>query len=830
MKWHFIFLHYISMFVNAQVMFMPSSIQDNIFKQFELFPQEKLHLHTDRTMYVSGEKIWFKAYLVDAYSHKFPTYSQYVYVELISSSDSLVQRVMISPDENGLFHGHIFLSELLSEGNYTIRAYTRAMENLGDDYFFTKNIQIGWIDGGNGENRGNGGSGENPSLPFVSEQERNGDDYEVSFFPEGGYLTEGVINLVAFKAINRNGASEIITGEIVDNENNVVVADVKTVFAGMGSFPLGATPGKSYFLVSTNSAGQVNRFPLPSAKKTCTITTLHRDNQFIVMLKKSPDIPQRALYVLIHNKGEVVHYSQWDYGKGYISMSGDQLPSGVIQILLLDEQLNPISERLIFNNARKEQANLAFSTDKDSYGKREKVIATIKEVHSLSPSLSGRDGVGLLSHLSIAITDNSDISIDSLNTISASLLLSSELRGYIESPGYYLQETKEAAYALDHLMMTHGWRRYELSEVIKGNYKHPVTEFELTKEISGSVKTYLAGRPVVNREVMLIPNNQSMMRTTTDSDGKFRFALHYPDSASFFVMANNPTGRENVKITLNPEVFPKLKNAPVSRSLFPAIVDKEREQTIDFISKAEKRAQYDEDIKVVNLAEIEVTANRIKKKDELRLSTNPFNSSADITLYREELKQRMPNRRFTADFLWLVAGAKVDYNIFTKEPMGVRVGTGQGYALIYIDGLPSTIDELNAIPSDLIESIDIFKGASASLYGVRGANGIVSVTTGGVSLDNSKDLKSNAITFAPLGFQKPVEFFAPKYDTPESKNFGIPDYRTTIYWKPDLLVSEEGKESFEFYTSDFPTTYSVVIEGMTQEGKIIRQVERIEVR
>jgi len=817
-------------------MFMPSSAQDSIFKQMELFPQEKLHLHTDRTTYVPGERIWFKAYLVDAYSHKYPTYSQYVYVELIGSSDSLVQRVMISPDENGLFHGWIFLSELIPEGDYTLRAYTRFMENLGDDYFFKKNIRIGRIGGGNRGSRENGenrGSGENLSLPFVSEQERNGDDYEVSFFPEGGYLTEGVINLVAFKAINRNGASEIITGEIVDNENNVVVADVKTVFAGMGSIPLGATPGKSYFLVCTNNTGQVKRFPLPAARKTCTITTLQRENQFIVMLKKSPDILQRPLYVLIHIKGEVVHYALWDYGKGYISMSGDQLPSGVIQILLLDGQLNPISERLIFNNTRKEQANLAFSTDKDSYGKREKVIATIKEVHSLSPSLSGRDGVGLLSHLSIAITDNSDISIDSLNTISASLLLSSELRGYIESPGYYLQETKEAAYALDHLMMTHGWRRYELSEVIKGKYKHPVTEFELSKEIAGSVKTYLTGRPVVNREVVLIPNDQSMMRTTTDSDGKFRFALHYPDSASFFVMANNPTGRENVKITLNPEAFPKLKNAPVSRSLFPAIVDNEKEQigiSIDFIQKAEKRAQYDGEMKVINLAEIEVTANRIEKKDELRLSTNPFNSSADITFSREELKQRMPNRQFAADYLWLVAGAKVEYSHNIKQPLGVYFGTNRGYALIYIDGLPSTIDELNAIPSDLIESIDIFIGASTSLYGVRGANGIVSVTTGGVSLDNSKDLKSNAATFAHLGYQKPVEFYSPKYDTPESKNFGIPDYRTTIYWKPDLLVSEEGKESFEFYTSDFPTTYSVVIEGMTQEGKIIRQVERIEVR
>jgi uncharacterized protein YfaS (alpha-2-macroglobulin family) len=104
--------------VSAQDKLTLESIQDSVIKQLELFPQEKIHLHTDRTMYVPGEKIWFKAYVVDAFSLQFPTHSQYVYVELINSSDSLVHRVMVSCDENNLFHGHIFLSEVVPEGYY----------------------------------------------------------------------------------------------------------------------------------------------------------------------------------------------------------------------------------------------------------------------------------------------------------------------------------------------------------------------------------------------------------------------------------------------------------------------------------------------------------------------------------------------------------------------------------------------------------------------------------------------------------------------------------------------------------------------------------------
>jgi len=76
----------------------------------------------------------------------------------------------------------------------------------------------------------------------------------------------------------------------------------------------------------------------------------------------------------------------------------------------------------------------------------------------------------------------------------------------------------------------------------------------------------------------------------------------------------------------------------------------------------------------------------------------------------------------------------------------------------------------------------------------------------------------------------PVEFYSPQYETLENKQLSIPDYRTTIFWKPNIVISNEEEEtSFEFYTSDFPTTYSVVIEGLTVDGRIVRQVEKIRV-
>ena len=167
-----LFLNF-SLLANAQLTVTQDAIQDSILTQLTLFPQEKLHLHTDRTVYVPGEKIWFKVYVADAATHQ-STYSQYAYVELINPSDSLVRRVMVRSDTTGLFHGNLFLSDYIPEGDYMLKAYTRFMENLGDDYFFTKPIRINNLE----------------SEKTKQEKKQSNNNYEVSFFPEGGNLTD----------------------------------------------------------------------------------------------------------------------------------------------------------------------------------------------------------------------------------------------------------------------------------------------------------------------------------------------------------------------------------------------------------------------------------------------------------------------------------------------------------------------------------------------------------------------------------------------------------------------------------------------------------------
>ena len=63
-------------------------------------------------------------------------------MELINPTNNLVERVKLRPDSTGCFYGQIQLDDELGEGDYVLRAYTRFMQNIGEDYFFTKQVYI----------------------------------------------------------------------------------------------------------------------------------------------------------------------------------------------------------------------------------------------------------------------------------------------------------------------------------------------------------------------------------------------------------------------------------------------------------------------------------------------------------------------------------------------------------------------------------------------------------------------------------------------------------------------------------------------------------------
>ena len=525
---------------------------------------------------------------------------------------------------------------------------------------------------------------------------------------------------VTFKALNRNGYSETVSGVIID-DTGVEITSVKTVHAGMGVFNFQPDAGKRYWLKCTNENGLEKRFELPHANfQAYALTVSSSDQHFNIEVRRSVQASDMPCYLLAVCRGAALYFSEWDSKQGAISFPKEYLPAGVIQMILFDGQMNPLSERLIFSK-NDASTPVEFRTDKEVYEKRDKIVSTLSFPDSFSlPLGEGRGGASI----SVAITDDKDIAVDESTTILSSLLLSSELKGYIENPAYYLQDD----YAMDLLMMTHGWRRYNIPEVVKGNIDYPRIPFQMDQEISGQTLSLGFRNPVSGSEIILMSPNELRL-SSTDNNGLFFFQeLNFPDSTTFILNAlrSRNVDRDRLKLVVSDESFPVLNYAsqtPIFETMVPAT---EAElQVKAFIEKAEHRAMYDDDISMVyEIPEVIVTASRTTNdRNEPRLRFWANNGS-NQTIRRDELEKR--NLTYVADYIaMLVPGAMYVSGRGGPPMVSWRTIEGRGTPVVFVDGFHHP--EGWEIPVVEIESIDIFK--SGHQFGMIGAGGVISITT-----------------------------------------------------------------------------------------------------
>lgn len=105
------------------------------------YPQEKVHVMTDKPSYYGGDTIRFRAFVADASTHRPLHISKYLYVELINPYDHADLRVKVM-ERGGVYEGYLPLDPLFAEGDYSLVAYTAFMENAGENYFFRKRLSV----------------------------------------------------------------------------------------------------------------------------------------------------------------------------------------------------------------------------------------------------------------------------------------------------------------------------------------------------------------------------------------------------------------------------------------------------------------------------------------------------------------------------------------------------------------------------------------------------------------------------------------------------------------------------------------------------------------
>ena len=783
---------------------------------------EKAYLQFDKPYYAAGDTLYFKAYVTMGERHEPSTLSSVLHVNLINTNNKIDQNIKLQLD-SGLSWGDFALPDSLPAGNYRVRAYTQWMRNNGDDRFFDQTIAVGSLNG----TRVPEGGVKQP-VKMVNNKA------DVQFFPEGGSLVAGIRSKVAFKAIGTNGLGINVKGVVVGNDDKEV-CEFESAHLGMGYFYLEPKEGKTYRAKVAYSNGLLEVFDLPKPEPSGIVLSVNNDliakATVKVQVSKAYFKENRDKdYTLLINSGGIITtaFCTLDSQAITLNILKRKLHTGIAAFTLFSSSGEPLCERLLFVQ-NYDRLNLDVKSDKSTYTNRGKVSIKLKSKNRADSAVTG--------HFSVSVTDENKLPVNenNENTILNNLLLTSELKGYVEQPNYYFTDTSaNVAKNLDLLMLTQGYRRFTWRQVLDDNNTPLPYQPEKALEISGKVENLL-GKPLANAIITLLPaKGGGLQGNVTDDKGIFHFSnLIFTDTAHFVLSAVNAEGKNSTKITY-------FNEKPGPAVFATAMPDKNSVPDTTMATYIENTKKYRNELinygkgKGIMLKEVKI--KDVKLDDQYKTQSLAGAGNADQVMHADEIEQiggqlstSLNGRLRGVSFVGSSSGSSVPY-LTTSLHMAMGLNSAKPM-LVVVDGVEYEKGfDVNQLPSAGIETIEVLKNGSAGIYGVDGGGGVLIITTkqgGGMA---AKDIASvGVLPIAPVGFYKAREFYSPKYN-PADLEIKKHDFRSTIYWNPELVTDKDGYASFEYYNADGTGTYRVVIEGIDDKGNLGRQVYRYSVK
>ena len=432
-----------------------------------LFPQEKAYLHFDNTGYFRGETMWFSAYVVRTDRGLLSDMSRVLYVELLDPTGEVIETRKVRLD-GGRGSGSIKLDRLLTSGFYEVRAYTRYMLNWDSGWAFSRVLPVfdAPKEPGDYGHPSIAVPDHRKRLPSVRQEDSVGRSaLNVDFYPEGGRLVAGLGSRVAFAVTDGSGRPIDAVGTLVLPGGRHV--SVHTLREGRGVFDY--TPSaEPATLLLTDGKGARHRFTLPAADaEGCVMSVDAVDSDYVyVDIRRTSGFAVPLALVLV-NGGNVEGNDIIGGGEQAARRrfpKADMSP-GVSQLALLRPDGRIVAERMVFVHPR---------------GGVDTV--SVNAVGALSPCgklrLEARTVPGAT--FSVSVRDAAGDVNGSAGDAATWLLLTSDLRGYIHRPEYYLESDDEAhRRAADLLMMVQGWRRYDISQMdgtARFERRHPIED------------------------------------------------------------------------------------------------------------------------------------------------------------------------------------------------------------------------------------------------------------------------------------------------------------------------------------------------------------------
>jgi hypothetical protein len=794
------------------------------FEDDTLKVKEKVYLHIDRENYLAGDDIWFKAYLIDALDHLLTNHSNNLHVELISPSSKIISSKIIRL-EGGLGNGDFKLSADIMSGRYSLRAYTNYMRNFSDELFFTKEISV------------INAKGSELVSPESTKYIEN--KIQISFFPEGGSMIDNVASVVAFKSVDNLDNGQDVSGRIYSS-NGDLITKFKSSHRGMGTFLLRPLPGLKYYCKVKGADSIDFRYDLPESfqRGISLSTSFNQDNELIITAKTNSEslatFLEQDLLLIISVRKEIINTIPFRIKSQLTSfvVPTGYLPEGIISLTLTTRDNLPLSERLVYLE-RETPLKILIGTDKQTYKKREPV--------NLKISLSGDSAIERMANISLAAIDETFTNSTSQypRNISSWFLLESDIRGNVEDPSYYFDPSnKERLRDLDLLLRTQGWRDF--------SWKYDSVTFPAENgfTVSGRLKITSKNQLIEDSRVSIgIFGDQKSLVTYVPVDSNGRFELQDIDfTGQVTVIAS---GIDNKNILNGKLSFDSFRYDPANIPDLPGrvkVISVEKQSSIKtyyLIGDSIKRKYKLND--TINIGEVNIISERRKEPQTIKIesSRSKYGTPEAELIITEAFKGynslpelmsggRIPGVEVSGKYPNLIINIR---GAFSLQPASKTPSMESGtLPLILVDGNPVPYEEINLIPVNFIDRIDVLKSVGAtSVFGMRAASGVINLITktGESSEIETKVEHTSKIIIS--GYYAPRIFYSPQH-LPNSGTDYKPDLRNTLLWNPDINLSGNAITTLDFYNGDNSAKIKIHAEGITMDGIPITGETQYEVR
>ena len=782
-----IFIKILSLLFCIQSFAQTENNQEKIKNHIETYfkgDREIIHVQFNKNSYVTNEDIGFKGYIWSKNNSKPSINTVNVQLIIYNEQKEVVQKQLLYAS-NGTFSGGVHLTEKYKSGKYFFHFFTNWMNNFKEDDSFRQTIEI-----------------LNKKDSYnIQTAEPNFKTATITLNPEGGTIIEGISNAIGIsvKDCNNRGI-EIKEGVLLDSKLNEV-SSFHTNKMGYGSFYFIPNINESYSVKIVSDKLSITK-TLPKTKEIGIIVTYNNNlpkDKLIIVVKtneKGIEFNQNKKFTLLIQQDEKLAQQEFTFSNNASEKTfvfdKKTLDGGVYSLRLLDENLNEITERLLYITSP--QPSVA-TLDARS-------IANDSIALSLKTTLTQ-------AHLSLSTLPGNSIG----NNQQRSILGTFYMNAYLQNPElnnytYYDLQNESRKQDIELLMLNQDRSKYSW-ENIKSNPPKINAFFDKGVTISGTINKELDPKSKYKISLVSLKNNV-MDETIVDSKNNFKFENFFARDSTLFILQLKNQRNTSIKTKIYVRVLPNQNMFPLpmqfEKTTCPPL-EKNPAMALTFAAEPSEKG-------MVNLKGVTV----ISKAKEVLKHEQDMSAAASGYKITDQFGTVL-------DFLnrhGFRTGMDPETNdVYIKSNRSGFIGDSSNNPAVYIDN--SLVYDLNfLINTYLIDVDEIYIDQSGASDITAGANGTIKIYMKDPQKNRFFDIKY-ATFIVKNGFAQDFLYKNASFaNTKEQSYFG------TLDWSPTLTTKDNPTIELKL-PKENQKEINVVVEGFTEDGKLISIMNTIPV-